>query len=286
MLSEALYSYPSLLAYCFAYYLAAGFAINIGYHRCLSHRSFDLWRPFKYLVVTLGLPAGTPVQWVGNHRFHHQNADQLGDPHSPVQDGYWYAHVGWYIGTRNIPLCVMYSLAGPLRALYDGWNRPRTNLVHNDLAREVSADRYFSFVSRPIPFMLACWFHTLLFFGIAYALWNVTGVAALWITLAVIYNLGDSIDSIAHLHGDKPYQSIANARNNAWLGILTLGEGWHANHHAFPSSAKHGLLRGQFDASWQMVRLLEFFRLARDIRLPEQDAIRRKLNGAQYVGTN
>jgi stearoyl-CoA desaturase (delta-9 desaturase) len=287
MLAETAYFYPTLIAYCAAYYLAAGLAINVGYHRCLTHRSFELWRPFKYLVVTLGLPAGTPVQWVGNHRFHHQNADADGDPHSPVRDGFWYAHAGWYIGTRSLPLCMLYSLAGPLRTIYDGGNRPRTNLAHNDLAREIQQDSYLSFVSRPVPFMLACWLHALLFFGIAYFLWYATGVAALWLTLVFIYNLGECIDSVAHLSGDKPYDdAMGNARNNAWLGIMTLGEGWHANHHAFPSSAKHGLLKGQFDAAWHMIRLLELLGIARDLRTPEQDAIGRKLNGAQYVGTN
>jgi len=280
MLSDTILFYPTLIGYCLAYYFAAGFAINIGYHRCLSHRSFELWRPFKYLIVTLGLPAGTPVQWVGNHRFHHQNADLLGDPHSPVRDGYWHAHVGWYIGTNNVLLCMIYSLAGPLRTIYDGWNRPRTNLSHNHLASEIQRDNYLNFLSRPLPFMLACWTQTILLFGISYYFWNATGVAALWITLIVIYNLGDCIDSIAHLHGEKPYQSTSNARNNAWLGILTLGEGWHANHHAFPSSAKHGLLIGQFDGAWQIVRLLEFLKIARNLKIPDENTIRRRLEGA------
>lgn len=283
MLSESAYFYPALIAFCLAYYLTAGLAINVGYHRCLAHRSVELWRPFKYLLVTLGLPAGTPVQWVGNHRFHHQNADAPGDPHSPVLDGYWHAHVGWYIGTKNLPLCVAYSLAGPLRSLYDGWNRPRTNLAYVDLAPDVQADRYLSFVSRPVPFTITCWMQTAVVFAGALLLFGVTGVAVLWLTLVIIYNLGDAIDSVAHLYGDRPFEAIDNARNSFWLGVLALGEGWHANHHAFPASAKHGLLHGQFDPAWYMIRLLQFLRLARNPKLPDADAIRRKLN---YVGTN
>lgn len=273
MLTGSEFFYSLLIAYCLTYYVAAGLAINVAYHRCLSHRSFDLWRPLKYLLVTLGLPAGTPIQWAGNHRFHHKHADRPGDPHSPVLDGFWYAHVGWYIGTKNVFACVLYSLAGPFRTLYDGWNRPRTNLCYNSLAADLESDRYFRFVSRPMPFMILCWVHAATFFGLAYFVWGWIGVAFLWVTLVVIYNLGDAIDSVAHLLGERPFDAVHHARNNFWLGLLTLGEGWHANHHVFPWSAKHGLLGRQFDTSWQIIRILGRFGVAKNIKVPTRESI-------------
>ena len=266
-----------LFTYCSAYYLAAGLAINIAYHRCLSHRSFTLRKSFERFFVILGLPAGTPVQWVGNHRFHHRNADETDDPHSPVKDGFWFAHVGWYIGTKNPFVCFIYSIAGPLRTLYDGWNRPQTNQQYNHLAADISKDKFYRFISRPVPFMLACWLHAAISFGFAYFVWGLWGIIALWIMLIIIYNLGDAIDSVAHLYGKRPFSAKHFARNNKLLGLLTLGEGWHANHHVFPSSAKHGLLPNQFDAVWEMIRLFEKLKIIRDVKIPNDEQIHSKL---------
>ena len=123
---------------CAGYYLVAGLAICIGYHRVLSHRSAVLSKWLERLLVTLGLPAGTPIQWAGNHRFHHAHADQPGDPHSP-RDGFWHAHNGWYIGRKDAFLRA-YALAGPLRILFDGVHRPRSNQQHVHLAPDVAAD--------------------------------------------------------------------------------------------------------------------------------------------------
>lgn len=255
--------------YCLIYYLIAGIGVNLGYHRTLSHRALKLPKWLERLTITLGLPAGTPIQWAGNHRFHHAHTDVPGDPHSPHLDGYWYAHVGWYIGTRNPMLCLLYSIAGPLRTLFDGWHRPRTNQQHNVLAPDVAADTYYRFLSRAWPYGVAVWLHTAFFFSIAYAIGGVTGIAALWFTLVLIYNLGDAIDSMAHLVGTQPYASTHRARNHWFLGWLTLGEGWHANHHEFPHSARHGLLPGQPDATWRTIRLLQRLGWATEVRLPD-----------------
>src|SRR5690349_7015059 len=99
-----------LWSYCVGYVLLAVFAINVTYHRCLSHRSLKLNKLLERAFVTLGLPAGTPIQWAGNHRFHHTHTDVPGDPHSPLLDGFWYAHVGWYLGTKKWGWCLLYSL--------------------------------------------------------------------------------------------------------------------------------------------------------------------------------
>jgi stearoyl-CoA desaturase (delta-9 desaturase) len=109
-------------------------------------------------------------------------------------------------------------------------------------------------------------------------------VAALWATLTVIYNLGDAIDSAAHLWGQRPYASAHHARNHWFLGIFTLGEGWHANHHEFPRSARHGLLPGQCDWTWGMIRLLTWLGLAKDAHVPDARAVSERLVRGGHVG--
>src|SRR3954470_20773586 len=137
-------SWLGMVVYGLIYWAFAGVAINLGYHRTLSHRALKLPKWLERFAIILGLPAGTPIQWAGNHRHHHANTDVAGDPHSPHLDGFWYSHVGWYIGTHSTFWCVAYSLAGPLRTLYDGWNRPRTNQQYNHLAKDVAADPFYA----------------------------------------------------------------------------------------------------------------------------------------------
>jgi len=241
----------ALVAFCAGYYLCAGLAINLGYHRVLSHRSLALHKGVERLVVTLGLPAGTPIQWAGNHRFHHAHADRP---------------------------------AGPLRILYDGWHRPRSNQEHAHLAPDVAADPWYRFVSRPGPYLALALAHVAIFFGAVHALFGWMGVGALWLTLVIIFNLGDAIDSVAHIVGTMPYGGPDLARNHWFLGLLCLGEGWHAHHHRFPWSARHGLQGGQWDWTWGVIRLLAAARLARDVRVPAPAQLRAALAEEARVG--
>jgi stearoyl-CoA desaturase (delta-9 desaturase) len=155
-----------------------------------------------------------------------------------------------------------------LRTLFDGWLHPRTNQQHNALARDVAADPYYRFVSRPIPYMVGCALHVLIFFGPAYLLAEFTGIVIAWAMSVFVYNLGDSVNSLGHLCGQKPFNTTHHARNNAIIAYLALGEGWHANHHTFPSSARHGLLPHQWDGTYRIILLLEKLGLASSIRLP------------------
>jgi fatty-acid desaturase len=258
----------SFALFALAYYQLAGLGVNLGYHRVLSHRSLRLPLWLERALVTLGLPAGTPIQWAGNHRFHHRHSDTALDPHSPVHQGFWYAHVGWYLGSRSVPLSVMYALAGPVRMLIDAWMRPRTNQQHNALAPDVAADRWYGCLSRPWPYAVAMHVHAAIPVTLAWWFWGGAGIAGLWVVLVVLYNLADAIDSVSHLYGTTlPGQRNAS-RNGLVMGLLTLGEGWHANHHRFPWSARHGLLRGQWDWTWQIIRALRAAGVAHDVRLP------------------
>jgi stearoyl-CoA desaturase (delta-9 desaturase) len=235
----------------------------------LSHRSLKLPLWLERTLVTIGLPAGTPIQWAGHHRYHHLHSDTALDPHSPLHRGFWYAHVGWYIGSRSIALSVMYSLAGPARMLIDAWMRPRTNQEHNGLAADVAADAWYAWLSRPWPYALSMHLHAMLPMIVAWRTWGPAGIAGAWIVLVALYNLGDAIDSVSHLYGHTLAGQTDGARNSLLMGILILGEGWHANHHRFPWSARHGLSRGQCDWTWQIISALRAVGWARDVRLPK-----------------
>jgi fatty-acid desaturase len=261
---------PDMAIFAFSYYLLAGLGVNLGYHRVLSHRSLRLEKRLERGLVLLGLPAGTPVQWAGNHRYHHAHTDTPLDPHSPLHRGFWYAHVGWYIGTDNVALCVLYSLTGPLRMLVDAWRRPRTNQEFNALARDVARDPWYAWLSRPWPYAAMMLLHFLVPAFLCWHWWRMDGLAVFWLTLAALYNMGDAIDSVSHLCGERLAGQQDASRNSLVMGILILGEGWHANHHRLPWSAKHGLAKGQFDWTWQVIRVLRRLGLATDIRVASE----------------
>jgi len=259
----------SFALFILAYYVLAGLGVDLAYHRVLSHRALRLPLWLERTLVTVGLPAGTPVQWAGTHRYHHATADTPLDPHSPAHKGFLYAHVGWYLRSRNPVLCVAYVLGGPMRMLVDAWMRPRTNQEFNALAKDVAADPWYGFISRPWPYALAMHAHAAIVSGLAYYWWGASGVLGIWLTLIVFYNAGDAIDSVAHVFGDKLVAQRDESRNLAWMGLFVHGEGWHANHHRFPYSARHGLLPGQFDGTWEIIRLLRALGLATHVRVAE-----------------
>lgn len=211
-------------------YVSGGISASIIYHRVLTHKAVQLQPWFEKLMVTLALPAGTPVQWVGTHRQHHLCTDVAGDPHSPHSYGFWYAHCGWYICTSNVVWCVLYALAGPTRMLFDGYWRPRHQLSYNYLAEDINKIPFYSWLSTPNNYMLVMWLYVLALCSFFCCVWGITGLVALWILLVFVYNLGDSVNSLGHLFGQKNDKK-SNARNNTLLSIITFGEGHHANHH-------------------------------------------------------
>lgn len=260
--------YWNLLLFPAMYYLLAGLGVNLGYHRILSHRSLCVPRWLEHSLITLGLPAGTPIQWAGNHRFHHANADTPNDPHSPQHRGFWYAHTGWYLETRHVVAAMLYAFAGPVRTVFDAFWRPRTNQQHNRLAPDVASDGYYRWLSRPGTYSAVLLvLHVAVPGLIAWHFWHALGLITFWLTLLLLYNLGDAIDSVAHTFGELLPASRDQSRNSTLLGLLILGEGWHANHHRVPWSARHGIGPGQFDWTWQVIRLLRALDVAQDVRV-------------------
>ncbi|PHR49657.1 MAG: fatty acid desaturase [Fluviicola sp.] len=254
----------SLIIYCFLVYLLAGVGTSVGYHRILTHKSATLPRWLEYTIVVIALPAGTPIQWVGNHRAHHKYEDTERDPHSPIIQGFWYAHCGWYLSTKNQLLSFLYALGGPLRMILDSFLRPRSNQEHNHFAKDVSSVSFYRMISAPLIYNLILLLYLSVLVLFFWFFWKWNGVLALWISLVLIYNLGDAVNSFGHLYGNS--KGGSSARNNAVLGWLTFGDGWHANHHKKPNLAKHGIKKSQVDLSFLIISLLRKCKLVDKIQ--------------------
>jgi stearoyl-CoA desaturase (Delta-9 desaturase) len=261
-----------------ALYCATMLGITVGFHRLLAHRTFSTGPAIAAALVIFGSMAaqGAPIYWVSNHRRHHRHADETGDPHSPHRDrkgslkgwrGFLHAHVGWMF-THELTSSVEYSRDLLQNRLIGGINR-----------------RYWTWVALGV----------LLPIGIGFAGAG-TGAGALdgllWgagVRLFLSYHLTSSINSVTHLIGYRTYATAEQSRNNLWLGIPTLGEAWHNNHHAFPASARFGVEWWEIDIGWGFIRLLQWAGLASGIRQPTAELrfrrqVRRETNGYEPRG--
>jgi stearoyl-CoA desaturase (delta-9 desaturase) len=244
------------LGICLALYLATGFGITMGYHRLLTHRSFQTPRFVEYILTALGTLAnqGGPLQWVAVHRMHHQHSDAEGDPHSP-RDGIWWAHLLWWM---------------PHSPAQD--NPARYERYIPDLVRD-PVHRFFHRYHVLLPLALA---------GLLFALGEVwKGVGLSWLVwgmfvrTALLYHATWFVNSATHLWGYRSYATRDGSTNLWWVALLTLGEGWHNNHHAFPRSARHGLRWWELDATYGLIRLLGLAGLVKQIHVPSK-ALRQK----------
>jgi stearoyl-CoA desaturase (delta-9 desaturase) len=248
-----------------AMYSLAGFGVTIGFHRLLTHRSFETPRPVRLLLAILGSSAGQGmlIRWCATHRRHHQQSDRDGDPHSPhlhgegftaMLRGLYHAHVGWCFDADRPDLA---------RSVPDLLN-DRTMLLIDQL--------YFLWVALGllIPAVaMGLWSHSWHGF-ISGLIWG--GLVRVFLMQHVTW----SINSACHVWGKRPFRSNDHSANNFPIAIVSLGEGWHNNHHAFPTSARHGLHWWQFDASWVVIRTMKLMGLAWDVRVPSAGAMEAK----------
>jgi stearoyl-CoA desaturase (Delta-9 desaturase) len=237
-------------------YVLTGLGVTVGFHRHLTHRSFKARQWVRGMLAVLGSAAieGPVISWVADHRRHHAFSDSPGDPHSP--------HVDHGVGWRG-------ALKGLAHA-HLGWlfiheHRGARHRYAPDLLRDRLISRIDrTFVVWAVAGMLAA-------FGLGVAIGGsvITGLTGLvWgglVRVFVVHHVTYSINSLCHFFGRRPFATGDESRNLAWLAPLTFGEAWHNNHHAFPTSAYHGLRRRQLDPSALVIRLLEAAGLAWDV---------------------
>jgi len=243
------FSWKALGVCLFLWWLTGGIGICLGYHRYFTHRSFSTSKPVEYLLAIIGCLAGEsgPIGWVAAHRYHHTYSDQDNDPHSPKR-GFVWAHVSWLFGREKF------------LAEFDQYKR---------YAPDMAKDRFLVWLDtwHIIPTLILtgilAWMG-----GWSYVVWGI------FLRSVLVYHSTWLVNSASHIWGYRSYQTTDMSRNNWWVAILTFGEGWHNNHHAFQRSARHGFRWWELDTTYIMVKVLWMFGLASDIHLPVQDDTR------------
>lgn len=247
-------------------YLVTAVGVTAGFHRLFTHRSFETIRPIKLLLGVMGSMAvqGPLIKWVAVHRRHHHHSDTEGDPHSPhlhgsglpaMLRGIWHAHTGW-----------LFAPDAP--DLY----RYVADLMADRSTRAISAlFPLWVALGLAIPAALGGWLTGTWWGALLGFLWG--GLARVFL----VHHVTWSINSVCHIWGSRPFRSRDQSRNNVLFGLLGLGEGWHNNHHAFPTSARHGLRWWEFDVTYLLIRAMEAVRLAWKVRVPTAHAIAARL---------
>jgi stearoyl-CoA desaturase (delta-9 desaturase) len=227
----------SLVGLCAASYVVRMFGVTAGYHRYFSHRSYKLGRVAQCVLAVVAQTSGQKgvLWWAAHHRDHHRHADRPNDVHSP-REGFWWAHVGWILSTRH--------------ATYD----PRRVADFARFPELRWLDRHH-------------WVPTLTYGALIAGIGGFDAFAwAYVLSTVLLYHATFAINSVAHLWGTRDFDTSDDSRNNWWLALLTLGEGWHNNHHHCMSSSRQGRTWRQVDATYLALRLLAALGIARDLR--------------------
>jgi stearoyl-CoA desaturase (delta-9 desaturase) len=226
----------------FLYWAGLTFGIGMGYHRLLTHRAYKVPRFVEYALAVCGTInlEGGPIFWVGTHRIHHQYSDKPGDPHSP-RDGGWWAHMLWII--------------------FGEGNHSNTQLM-SKYAPDLARDPFYRWLNTYhwVPLTV------LGLFLLAVAGWPMV-FWAIFLRVTVGLHVTWLVNSATHMWGTKRFPTRDDSRNNWWVALLTFGEGWHNNHHAHPTSARHGLAWYEVDISWLQIRLLRALGIAKNVRV-------------------
>ena len=243
-----MFSWRSLLISMALYWMTVGWGISLGYHRLHTHRSYKcpVWMEYFFAVCGALTLEGGPIFWVATHRIHHQKSDQPGDPHSP-HDGAWWAHIGWI--------------------LFGETNHNNTKLM-SKYAPDLAKHKFYIWLNNWhwVPMvvlggiLMATGGWSLLCWGIFLRV--VVGLHATWL-----------VNSATHMWGNRRFTTKDDSRNNWWVALMTFGEGWHNNHHAHPTSARHGLAWYEFDISWITLKMLKAIGVAKEVRVARIDAV-------------
>jgi sn-1 stearoyl-lipid 9-desaturase len=242
------FTWKALIVAVVLWWISGSLGIGMGYHRLLTHRGYKTPKWVEYLLTLCGSLAleGGPIPWVATHRIHHKHSDRDGDPHSP-RDGKWWAHMGWVLMGKS---------------------------MHHDsstLARyvpDLAKDKFHIWITKYhyVP-IVVLGIALLALGGLSFLLWGiflrtVVGLHATWL-----------VNSATHVWGSRRFATRDTSTNNWWVALLTFGEGWHNNHHAHPTSARHGLKWYEIDLNWYGIWILKKIGLARQVCLAKLSAL-------------
>lgn len=235
----------SAIIACAAGYFVRVFAVTAFYHRFLSHCAFKTSRLMQFVFAVLGASAAQrgPLWWCAHHRHHHKHSDDRDDKHSPYNRGFWHSHIIWFLEADNFKTEKMYI---------------KDLLKYPELV----------FINR-FDFLVPIAYGTLLYLfgGWQMLIWGY------FVSTVLVYHVTFSINSLSHLLGKRRFNTKDQSRNNWWLALLTMGEGWHNNHHYWPSSARQGFKIYEIDLSYYLLKLLEKCGLIWDLRSPPAEVL-------------
>ncbi|MGI8884960.1 MAG: acyl-CoA desaturase [Pyrinomonadaceae bacterium] len=236
------FSWENLAAMLIGNWIVISLGIGLGYHRLLTHRSFKAPKWLEYTLTVFGSMAiqDDAPKWVATHRIHHAFTETDKDPHS-TRPGFFWAHLGWIIkGTAN----------------------DHDEVVLKKYVPDLMKDKFHVLFARYyyVPLILSGF----LFYAVggwSMVLWGV------FLRVVVGWHTTWFVNSLAHIFGKRPFETKDDSTNNWFVAILTFGEGWHNNHHAFPTSARHGLKWYQFDMNWLTIQIFKKLGWAKQIRV-------------------
>ncbi len=239
------------LFFAVALYAVRMFAVTGFYHRYFSHKAFRTTRFFQFILAVMGASAlqRGPLWWASHHRHHHVNSDGVDDAHSPIQHGFLWSHLGWFLSNKNFAT--------------------KTDRV-SELAKFVELrllDRFDVVVPTLLGIGIYLFGEWLREF---YPLLNTNGLQLLiWgfsISTVLLFHATFTVNSLAHVWGNRRYATADNSRNNLWIALITLGEGWHNNHHHFPGSVRQGFYWWEVDFTYYGLKVLAALGLIWDLR--------------------
>lgn len=235
------FSWAAIGLTIFLHWVTGGLGITLGFHRLVTHRSFQTPKWLEYFLVFCGSLAcqGGPIEWIGLHRHHHAYSDHEVDHHSSTR-GFWWSHMGW----------MFYEV--PAKKELDRFTK------------DIAGDPVYQFLEKyflPVQISLAAVLFAL--GGWSFVVWGI------FVRLVLVYHCTWFVNSATHKFGYRTYDAGDRSTNCWWVALLTYGEGWHNNHHAYQYSARHGLRWWEIDMTWMTIKLLKALGLADKIKLAE-----------------
>lgn len=243
---------------CLGSYFIRMFAITGGYHRYFSHRSYKTSRLFQFFMGFLGASSAQmgPLWWAAHHRHHHHYSDTEEDVHSPIRRNIWWAHSGWILCKRYVP--TRFELV--------------TDLAKYSELRWLNKFHMVPAVVYCVVLFLIGWF-----LESHHPHFNTSALHMVgwgfFVSSVLLYHGTFTINSLAHRFGTRPYAIDDDSRNNLWLALITLGEGWHNNHHRYPHSERQGFVWWQIDITHWILVALSKLRIVWDLKSPPQSVI-------------
>lgn len=237
-----MFKWQALVAAIVLWWVSASLGVGMGFHRLLTHRGYKTPKLVEYLITIFGLLSleGGAINWVVTHRIHHAHTDGPGDPHTP-RDGGWWAHIGWM-----------------LKGTAQSHDRETMERYAPDMMKDKFQVLANSFYWVPVIFL---GIGLLALGGWSFVMWGVF--------FRITFNFHSTwlVNSATHMWGRRRFATRDDSTNNWWVALLTFGEGWHNNHHAFPTAARHGLAWYEIDLNWWGIRTMQFLHLAKGIKL-------------------